>query len=112
MWRRKIPVWLAAIALGALSFSPTVAAAPEHSAKRQQPYLPEAFEVPATNGYHVEVHGIPGTRGEHAKVDVFAWNETSATSYIGPGQVEDGRIRASLGRFGRVDVSFKRSGKR
>ncbi|HEX5592698.1 MAG TPA: hypothetical protein VFX35_05065 [Solirubrobacterales bacterium] len=90
----------------------TATGAPRRHDHPSRPYLTPEFEVPATNGYRVDVFGIPASRRDPARVGIFAWNETSATSYLGPGKVEDGRIRASLGRFGKVDVHFQRGGKR
>jgi hypothetical protein len=107
-WRnRLVLLTLCALLLGA---SPALGAHGQNHPRK--PYLIQEFEVPATNGYHVDVFGIEASHGDPARVGVSVWNETSATTYLGPGRVEAGRIRASLGRFGKVDVSFKRSGKR
>ncbi|HWC49600.1 MAG TPA: hypothetical protein VG448_12020, partial [Solirubrobacterales bacterium] len=103
--------WIPFLTLCALVLGASPATGANHPRHPKTPYLVPEFEVPATNGYHVDVFAFEASRRDPARVGVSAWNETSATTYIAPGQVKDGRIRASLGRFGKVDVSFKRSGK-
>lgn len=104
---------LAALLVCAAVLWPSPAgASTQHHRERARPLLVPAFEVPGTNGYHLEVFGITGRRGEPDQVGVVAWSPTSSTSYVAPGRVSRGRFRASFGRFGRVDVSFRREGVR
>jgi hypothetical protein len=101
------------LAVSALILQPLPASASDgHRSKRDRPYLIPEFEVPATNGYRVEVFWIAGHHGKPDRVGVLAWNSISSTSYVGPGQVSQDRVRASLGKYGAVNVSFERQGVR
>jgi hypothetical protein len=112
MTGRSRGLWFVFLALCAMLLGASPAAGAGRQGHPKTPYLIPEFEVPATNGYHVDVFAIEARRRDPAQVGISVWNETSLTSYLGPGLVEEGRIRASLGRFGKVDVTFKRSGKR
>jgi hypothetical protein len=113
--RRRGGLWAGVIllVLGVFALQATLASASvQHQRKKETPYRVPVFEVPATNGYRVDVFWIAGRKGKPDKVGVLAWNLTSWTSYTASGQVSDRRVRASLGRFGKVDVSFERRGVR
>lgn len=112
--RRRGAFWagLVLLATGAFTSQAIPANASVRHHRKELPRSVPEFEVPATNGYRVEVFWIAGRKGASDKVGVFAWNATSSASYVGPGRVSDRRVRASLGRFGKVDVRFERQGVR
>lgn len=95
-----------------VSPSANATAAGRHSHRPDRPYLLPEFEIPATNGYRAIVFWLTGRHGGPDKVGVFAWDATASTSYIGPGHVGAGRVRASLGPYGTIDVAFERHGVR
>lgn len=111
-WSRfSVGATLLLLALAASQAVPAAASArPRH--KRDEPYLLPEFEIPASNGYRALVFWIEGRRKGPDKVGVFAWNSTSSTTYVGPGQVSEDHVRAGLGPYGKVDVSFERHGVR
>lgn len=67
---------------------------------------PLGFALPGSDGYQVEVYGAPATEGEPAQVIVRAATRPGTVTYRFPGIVEEGTIRADLGPFGQISVTF------
>lgn len=111
-------IGLAGIVLAALICFAVVATGPATASApvRKQPALkgplliPQAFRLPASNGYVLYVAGVPPREGRPGFVFVIALAKNQGVRYTAPATVTETSIQADLGALGEISLTFQRSG--
>jgi hypothetical protein len=105
-----LPVLVCAVALvaGSALASPTT----QFRAAPKGPLLiPGAFRLPASNGYTLDVVGIPPYANRPGTLLIYALSNGRGVAYTAPATVTETSIQADLGELGEISVTFHRSGR-
>lgn len=77
------------------------------SAKSPAPlFLPNAFRLPASNGYSLYVIAVPARAGRSASLLIYATAKGKGVRYSVPAAVTETSMQADLGAMGRIAVTF------
>jgi hypothetical protein len=103
---------MVALALvGVLSVAGSATAAPTRGVSEDAISSPRGMVLSGTHGYRVVVDAYPAGRRRGARVFIAADGVRSLIRYAAPANLAGEGIRASLGRFGRIDMRWVPDGR-
>lgn len=115
-WIACAVVLTCGVTLIARSGAPALAASPSNltslaSTDPDRPlHLPSEFHLEGSNGYSLDVVGLPARKGHASAVLILVNGKHAGVSYAAPATVTETSIEADLGELGEISVAFHPSG--
>lgn len=103
-------IFLGLVCAGALAAGPVWASSSMQSRVGPKGLpVPSGFQLPASNGYTLDVVAVPARAGNPAYLFVWVAKRNGGVGYQAPATVTETSMQADLGELGEISVSFQRT---
>lgn len=104
-------VFLALLCPAAMAAGPALLPSPARAllAPKGALPVPGAFRLSGSNGFTLEVIGVPPREGRPGSVFIFAIAKGKSVTYMAPATVTETSMQANLGALGEISVNFQRT---
>lgn len=110
-WLLGLVVLLALLCPTAMAAGPASASLPARALVAPEGALlvPGAFRLAGSNGFTLDVIGVPPRAGHASSLVIFASAKGESVSYVAPATVTETSMQADLGELGEISVNFRRT---